>query len=188
MNITMNTFLENNVPSTFIHLKEYLNEITAKPLQFLVQEESVSIDAIIKGEFERVKFENEILENNFRMIETYFPEILYKLFTAFDTLSLKEAISIASKQFQYSYNTILVDTYLTLKLFQLFEAIFFGNLLEGVWQGKWQQKVYATKVNSELKYYTMLEGRKLFDYLLSAITISTSEGYNNLEVRFHYKR
>lgn len=156
-----------NTSTEFINI----NNIFFPPIKYSIAQE-IS-DSFYKLPFKRhVLFDNEILEFNFRVLETYLPEILW-LIAAEGKPFIKSLECLSKRKL---YGTIeFTERVLRHKMCYFIEALLYSNIFNGVWKGEYlNSRIYIAKNMEQLEFYTMFDMRKLVSKMLSHTLIQIS--------------
>lgn len=123
-----------------------------------------------------IHFDNTVLESNFRLVESYMPELLYLISNQNDgNKSIADCINSLSKRKLFKSNKY-ANIYLRVKMYYWLEAILFTDIFSGRWDGKWEMyRCYVMKKDGELQYYQLYRSRQLVIMLLDMMTIKVSE-------------
>lgn len=124
-----------------------------------------------------VSMTDEITECNFRMIESYLPELLYLLSNGLDeSKCISTLISrLANEGFPYP-DVQLSHQYLRHKVICLLEAMLFADIFGKVWKGDIAaNRVYVYKDDIQLSYYHHHQVRTLLCKLLDRISIKRAK-------------
>lgn len=131
-----------------------------------------------------VSMADEITECNFRMIESYLPELLYLLSNGLDEgKCISTLISrLANEGFPYP-DVQLSHQYLRHKVICLLEAMLFADIFGKVWKGDIAaNRIYVYKEDIALSYYHHHQVRTLLCKILDRIYLKTvqAEGADNV--------
>lgn len=186
----MNTFTKDK-PSdnlTFINLKTFINEhFEATSYIITAEHEDYLKNIADKHTSTGVYVQDNIIDSNLRLIDTYLPEyLLFILQHAENNISLRQAIASAANIWLRHIPDDMQTMFLERKMYHFIEAIIVGNLSNKVWHGKWQRdNCYVTKRNGELEYYTVYDYRRLCVNLLDWLVLSYSREQNSYRLKMH---
>ncbi len=137
-----------------------------------------------------VTMPDEVVECNFRMIESYLPELLFLLsYNSRPKESIHSIINrLAGSGFPYA-DIQHSKHYLCHKIICLLEAMLFADIFGKVWNGAIEaDKVYVYKDGTELRYYHYRQVRPFLCKLLENIVIKRvmiQDSHTTLNVQFH---
>jgi hypothetical protein len=167
----------------FTNIVPYLNELFQKnPIILFTNKELTIPEIVFSFPLKQVVFmEDEIIENNLRVIDSYLPELLYA-FSAVSNQSdsINQLIEkVSKKNFAYSKPTYL-KILLKHKIIGFIEVMLFADIHDGVWDGRLNtNKCYVYKEDTELEYYHYYQVRTLLVKLLDKISISSTRNIEN---------
>ena len=123
-----------------------------------------------------VFMKNQIVENNFRMIESYLPEFLLAFaLVSEEPCTLNECIQKLSAQRFLNSNLLYSKSLLQCKMVTFMETLLFADIFNSVWNGDWESdKIYVYKNDTGLNYYHCIEIRKLLVEFLHKISIAST--------------
>lgn len=185
-----------NAHIAFINVNGYLSDLFSQHTIKLFTENGDAMHELSTKGFDRLHFnpllmaEDDLLDGNLRMIESYMPEILFVLSSKPNLPLSKSILNFAKSGFPYT-DSKHARIYLEHKIVRFFEALLFANLFDGVWNGEViSHRHYVYKQADELEYYNICNLRTLVLKLAPKIALSNTHsfanGVHNYELKFRF--
>ena len=166
----------------FINAKIFIEEhYQVVPYKIVVSDNSFIENMKLKKFQTGLCVQNETLDCNLRVIESYMPEYIFLLGKySCGTLALREIIK------KYSFDeldyipSIYRKSFLERKFYNYIEALIYSDFGLKPWRAKWiENRCFVLKNNGELMYYTKYDYRQFINLLFDILAVELIQSKKN---------